>query len=102
MGSYAAPAATTSYAAAAPAVTMGTSVPTTYAAPTATTGFATSTSTYADPTSYAAAPTSYAAAPSMGMGGFQQAGYGGMSLFDLLDTDHDGTISRNEFMALMR
>jgi len=95
--------------AAAPGMALGyAAAPTTYAAPATISGGAAAYG--AAPTTYAAAPTTYAAAPTtygtsmtyMQQPGVVMQGGGGMSAFDMLDTNHDGSISRAEFGAMMR
>ena len=88
--------------------------PTTYALPgvtydqTAQVSYATSTQSYATPTQYtapvqqfSAAPTTaaYAGQPQVAQVQYQQQG---QSLFDMMDRNHDGVITRQEFNQVMR
>merc|ERR1711874_49484 len=96
------------YGAASGMATGYAAAPTTYAAPAS---ISSGVATYgAAPTTYVAAPTTYAAAPTaygasmtyMQQPGVVMQGGGGMSAFDMLDTNHDGSISWAEFGAMMR
>merc|ERR1711874_48182 len=97
------------YAASPEMATAYAAAPTTYAAPATTISGGAATYGVAS-TTYAAAPTTYAAAPTtsgapmtyMQQPGVVMHGGGGVSAFDMLDTNHDGSISRAEFCAMMR
>jgi hypothetical protein len=58
-------------------------------------GYAAEPMTYGAPMGYAAAPTTYGAP--MAYGGYGQPA----TLFDQLDTNHDGSITRAEFAHMI-